>query len=81
MENKVYVVTATSIYGPEVDTNVFVFKTMEEATKKFEELKEYNKQECDHLGTIIDTSLVYESYDEQSGDMHYLYQILERGVN
>lgn len=78
---KIYVVTATSIYGPEVDTNVFVFKTMEEAKEKFNELKEDNKQDCEHLGTLIDTPLVYESYDEQSGDMHYLYQILEREVN
>ena len=80
MENKVYVVTATSIYGPEVDTNVFVFSTFEEAQEKFVELKEDNKQDCEHLGTLIDTPLVYESYDEQSGDMHYLYQILERKV-
>lgn len=81
MGNKIYVVTATSVYGPDISTNVYVKSTLEEAKEKFEELIEKCKKSADREITI-DRSTPYkcEIQEDFDSDWTEVIQIFERKV-
>ena len=81
MENKVYAVTATSVYGPDISTNVYVKSTLEEAKKKFEELIEKCKKSTDREITINrNTPYKCEIQEDFDSDWAEVIQIFEREV-
>lgn len=78
MGNKVYIVTVTGAYGPEVDTNVSVRDTLEKAQEKFEEFIKKEK-ECFKGSKVIKSKTRCEIYNEYK-DYVAIVQILEREV-
>lgn len=81
MENKVYVVTATSVYGPDITTNVYVRSTLEQAKEKFEELIQKCKKSTDREITIDrNTPYKCEIQEDFDSDWTEVFQIFEREV-
>lgn len=81
MENKVYVVTATSVYGPDITTNVYVRSTLEQAKEKFEELIQKCKKSTDREITIDrNTPCKCEIQEDFDSDWTEVFQIFEREV-
>lgn len=80
MENKVYVVTATSVYGPDITTNVYVRSTLEQAKEKFEELIKKCKKSTDR--DIVETRSEFKCEIEEDLDSDWteVFQIFEREV-
>ena len=80
MENKVYVVTATSVYGPDITTNVYVRSTLEQAKEKFEELIQKCKRSTSRKLSEYRSEFKCEISEDMDSDWVDVYQIFEREV-
>ena len=81
MGNKVYIVTATSVYGPDISTNVYVKSTLEEAKEKLEELIKKCKKSTNRKLSEYRDEFKCEISEDIDSDWVDVYQIFEREVN